>query len=206
MALEGKEMMKEIQALLIVDVQNDFCPGGQLPVPEGDKIVRVLNRYITHFIARGLSILASRDWHPTQTAHFQQFGGPWPQHCVQGTLGAQFHPGLSLTDNAIIISKGMQPDQDSYSAFLGQDSRGRALLDILKDLQITELYIGGLATDFCVKHSVLDALANGLKVKLLVDAIRGIDAQNIQAAHKEMRAAGVEETNFSGVVNLLGQS
>src|SRR5438552_15199445 len=112
-------------ALLIVDVQNDFCPGGALPVPEGDAIIPVLNRWIDEAEARGVPVFASRDWHPQNHVSFKQRGGPWPPHCVQGTKGAAFHPGLKLPKNAEIVSKAQDPETDSYSAFGGTDLAGR---------------------------------------------------------------------------------
>jgi len=120
------------KALLIIDVQNDFCPGGALAVPEGDKIVPVLNRYIELFLSKGLPIFASRDWHPEKTKHFKDFGGLWPKHCIQKTRGAEFHPGLKLPDKIIILSKGMDPEKDSYSVFQGADSQGKSFLNLLK--------------------------------------------------------------------------
>jgi nicotinamidase/pyrazinamidase len=186
--------MKPGQALLIVDVQNDFCPRGALPVAEGDKIVGTLNRYISRFVNAGLSVIASRDWHPPKTTHFKEFGGLWPAHCVQNTPGAAFHPGLKLPPQAIVVSKGMDPAKDSYSAFQAADGKGRALLEILKEAGVEELWIGGLATDYCVKASVLDALEH-FKVNLLMDAIKGVDVHpgDSQKAVEEMRAAGARK-------------
>ncbi|MFN3974245.1 MAG: isochorismatase family protein, partial [Dehalococcoidia bacterium] len=112
-------------ALLVVDVQNDFCPGGALPVPRGDSVVPVLNTYIALFQRLGYPVIASRDWHPPQTRHFKPFGGVWPVHCVQGTWGAQFHPNLRLPPDVLIVSKGMDPEQDSYTAFDGIDEQRR---------------------------------------------------------------------------------
>jgi nicotinamidase/pyrazinamidase len=170
--------MKMKKALLIVDVQNDFCPSGALAVPEGDKIISNLNQYTEIFSKNKLPIFASRDWHPEKTGHFKKFGGLWPDHCVQNTGGALFHPELKLPKETIILSKGMNPQTDSYSAFQAQDSNGRQFEDILKASGIEELYIGGLATDYCVKSSVLDALKRGFKVKLMVDAIKGVNIKS----------------------------
>jgi len=167
--------MKSKKALLIVDVQNDFSPGGSLAVPEGDKVVPALNKYIKIFAQGKLPIFASRDWHPVRTSHFKDFGGVWPVHCLQNSRGAAFHPELKLPTCAMLLYKGMDPQKDSYSAFQAQDLSGEPFLKILKRLKITELWVGGLATDYCVKSSVLDALKNGFKVKLLIDAIKGVD-------------------------------
>ena len=167
--------MKTRKALLIVDLQNDFCPGGALAVPEGDQIISNLNQYIEIFSKNKLPIFASRDWHPKETSHFKDQGGLWPPHCVQNTEGALFHPELKLPKETIILSKGMDPETDSYSAFQAQDSNGRQFEDMLRESGIEELYIGGLATDYCVKSSALDALSKGFKVKLMIDAIKGVN-------------------------------
>lgn len=191
------------KALLIIDVQNDFCPGGALAVPEGDKIVPVLNRYIELFLSKGLPIFASRDWHPEKTKHFKDFGGLWPKHCIQKTRGAEFHPGLKLPDKIIILSKGMDPEKDSYSVFQGADSQGKSFLNLLSFMGIIELYVGGLATDYCVKESVLDALKNGFKVKLLMDAIKGVNEESSREAIKQMVARGAEQITFEKLSRIM---
>ena len=144
-------------ALIVVDVQNDFCPGGALAVTDGDKVIEPLNRAIFQFLQKGLPIFATRDWHPATTRHFQPFGGPWPVHCVQYTPGAAFHVELELPCSATIISTGMEADSDGYSAFEGRDGSGRALMDILKELDITRLYVGGLAviTSYSIHYTKL---------------------------------------------------
>jgi len=191
------------KALLIIDVQNDFCPGGALAVPEGDKIVPVLNRYIELFLSKGLPIFVSRDWHPEKTKHFKDFGGLWPKHCIQKTRGAEFHPGLKLPDKIIILSKGMDPEKDSYSVFQGADSQGKSFLNLLSFMGIIELYVGGLATDYCVKESVLDALKNGFKVKLLMDAIKGVNEESSREAIKQMIARGAEQITFEKLSRIM---
>jgi len=190
--------MKLKKALLIVDVQNDFCPGGALAVRKGDRIVPVLNKYIKVFSREKLPIFASRDWHPKETKHFKQFGGLWPKHCIQNTKGARFHPELKLPEETIILSKGMDPDKDSYSAFQAIDSNGTDFLQLLKALGINELFVGGLATDYCVKSSVLDALKSGLKVNLLIDAIEGVNIRpkDSEDAIEEMVIRGAKKTTF----------
>lgn len=182
------------QALLIVDVQNDFCPGGALAVAQGDKVVPVLNRYIAICAKDKNPVIASRDWHPAKTKHFRDFGGPWPIHCVQNTAGAAFHPSLKLPEEAIIVSKGMDPTQDSYSAFQAIDTQGRELKDILTGLGVRELWIGGLATDYCVKDSVLDALKH-FEVRLLTDAIEGVNIRpdDSKRAIEEMVTSGAQK-------------
>lgn len=167
--------MKVRKALLIVDVQNDFCPGGALAVPEGDKIAPTINKYIKIFAKNKLPIFASRDWHPVKSKHFKDFGGVWPAHCIQDTKGAAFHPKLRLPKEAILLYKGMDPNKDSYSCFQAEDQRGMGFLSILKLFGIKELYIAGLATDYCVKFSTHEALKQGFKVKLLTDAIKGVN-------------------------------
>jgi nicotinamidase/pyrazinamidase len=190
--------MKLKKALLVVDVQNDFCPGGALPVPQGNKVVPVLNKYIRMFVKKQLPVFASRDWHPRKTAHFKRFGGSWPVHCVQGTGGADFYPGLKLPKEAVMLYKGMDPREDSYSVFQAQDPNGMSFFNLLQLFGVEELSIGGLATDYCVKASVLDALKNGFKVRLLTDAIRGVNvhAGDAQKALGEMVAAGARKTAF----------
>lgn len=191
-------MIKPKRALLIVDVQNDFCPRGALAVPAGDKVVPVLNKYIKIFSQNKLPIFASRDWHPKQTKHFKDFGGLWPKHCIQKTKGARFRLDLKLSKKVIILSKGMDPQEDSYSAFQAVDNKGIAFFKLLKKFGINELFVGGLATDYCVKLSVLDALKLRFKVKLLTDAIQGVNikAADSQKAIKEMLAAGAQKINF----------
>src|ERR1051326_4933654 len=150
--------MRAGDALLVVDVQNDFCPGGALAVAEGDKVVPALNRWIEKASASGVPIFASRDWHPPGHISFQQRGGPSPPHCVQGTAGAAFHPDLKLPPDAQIISKADHPDQDSYSAFGGTD-----LAEQLRRAGVRRVWIGGLTQDYCVRYSALDALREGFE-------------------------------------------
>ena len=181
-------------ALLIVDVQKDFCPGGALPVSEGERVVEALNRHIGDAVARGWPIYASRDWHPGVTRHFKDYGGDWPRHCVRDTAGAAFHDDLQLPASTIVVSKGQDAESHGYSAFEGLTSEGLDLLSDLKARRIEHLYIGGLATDYCVKHSVLDGLRAGLAVTLLGDAIAGVDLQPEDSARAvaAMREAGAD--------------
>jgi nicotinamidase/pyrazinamidase len=184
------------KALLVVDVQNDFCPGGALGIKGGDKIIPILNRYIKYFETENLPIFVTRDWHPTVTSHFEQFGGIWPIHCIEGSYGAQFHPKLDLSKDALVMSKGMDPEEDSYSAFHATDSSGMVLANLLKNLGVAQIYIGGLATDYCVKYSVLDALKDGLEVFILTDAIAGVNLQpeDSSVALQEMVSHGAKKT------------
>lgn len=181
-------MSEKKRALLLVDVQNDFCPGGALAVVEGDQVIAPLNKLIEEFLRRGEPVFRSRDWHPRQTKHFTEFGGTWPVHCVQDTKGAEFHPDLIDDVHIRTISKGMG-DEDSYSAFDGTD-----LALQLRRLGVEEVWIGGLATDYCVKNTVLDALKEGFRVNALEDAMRAVEVNpgDGERAIDEMRAAGAE--------------
>lgn len=186
--------MANTHALVIVDVQNDFIRGGALAVPDGEKIIPVINKYISIFTQCHLPVIATRDWHPEKTRHFKQFGGLWPPHCIQNTWGAQFHPDLQLPENTLIISAGMSEKQQGYSGFDGVDHSGRPLKDVLQCMQITRLFVGGLATDYCVKMTVIQAIGFGFKVDLLTDAIMGINLQptDSQKAINEMADLGAE--------------
>lgn len=176
------------QALIVVDVQNDFCPGGTLAVPQGDEVIEPLNRQIDQFLERGAPVYKSRDWHPPKTKHFAAYGGTWPEHCVQNTKGAEFHPALREDPRITVISKG-EGDIDGYSAFDHTD-----LASLLHQQGVEEVVVGGLATDYCVKHTVLDALKHGFKAKALEDAMRAVELQpgDGDRAIDEMRAAGAE--------------
>jgi nicotinamidase/pyrazinamidase len=178
-------------ALLIVDVQVDFCAGGPLPVPNGDRVVPVLNRYIETALACATPIYLSRDWHPIITRHFRRFGGEWPVHCVQRTAGAKFHAELDIPHFSVIVSKGQDPARPGYSAFEGTTPWGTSFIRDLQARGVRHLFIGGLATDYCVKHSALDARRAGFKVTLLGDAIAGITEEGSVQAIDQMRQAGV---------------
>jgi nicotinamidase/pyrazinamidase len=181
-------------ALLVVDIQKDFCAGGALAAPGGVEIIPAVNRHVAAASTRGMPVYATRDWHPVRTTHFKEYGGNWPPHCVQGTAGAQFHPALKLPPDAIIINKGDDPERHGYSAFEGHTSEGKTLLDDLRDRHITRVYVAGIATDYCVRQSALDALRAGLEVRVLPDAIAGIDVRpgDAQRALDEISAAGAE--------------
>ena len=176
------------RALIVVDVQNDFCPGGALAVERGDEVVGPLNRLIAEFLRRGEPVYKSRDWHPARTKHFSAYGGTWPVHCVQGTRGAEFHEGLLDDPRVRVVSKGLG-DEDNYSAF-----DGTALAEELRRAGVREVWVGGLATDYCVKQTVLDALREGFRVRALREAMRAVNLQpgDDQRALEEMRAAGAE--------------
>jgi nicotinamidase/pyrazinamidase len=181
-------MSDKKRALIVVDVQNDFCPGGTLAVAEGDQVVAPLNKLIKEFLERGEPVFKSRDWHPAQTKHFQAFGGTWPVHCVQNTKGAEFHPDLIDDIHIRVVSKGLG-DTDCYSAF---DETDLALQ--LRRLDVEEVWVGGLTTDYCAKGTVLDALKQGFRVKALENAMRAVDVNpgDGRKALEEMRTAGAE--------------
>jgi len=166
-----KVKITDRDALVIVDMQNDFMPGGALPVPEGDKIIPVLNGYIKRFEEKGQPVFFTRDWHPENHISFRKNGGIWPVHCVQNTEGANFHPDLYIPpDNRFIISKGTSPDFDAYSGF-----QGTVLKELLEERGIKRLFIGGVATDYCVKNTALGGLNLDFGVVVLEDGIKGVN-------------------------------
>jgi nicotinamidase/pyrazinamidase len=178
-------------ALLVVDVQNDFLPGGSLAVERGDEVVPLLNHCLALFAGKKLPVYASRDWHPPDHISFRARGGPWPPHCVAGTHGAEFSASLMLPPGAGIISKADTRERDAYSAFGGTDLDRR-----LKAAGVRRLFTGGLATDYCVLNTVKDALALGYEVFLLIDAVRAVEAQpgDGERALAEMRRRGARVT------------
>ncbi len=205
--------MEKRSALLIVDVQNDFCPGGTLAVANGDQVIPPLNNMIEHAIKEDWMVLASRDWHPSVTTHFKKYGGLWTVHCVKNTEGAKFHPTLKLERNKLgrwydIISKGTKPNEEGLSPF-----EASAFIEIhrskmnpvryLKVQRVVNLYIGGLTTDYCVRAAMFDALKYGFKVYLLLDACRAVNLNpgDGERAVEEMRAAGAIITTTKEVLN-----
>ncbi|WP_347258704.1 nicotinamidase [Methylocaldum sp.] len=172
-------------ALIVVDVQNDFCPGGALPIENGDAVVPVLNRWIAAAVARNIPVYASRDWHPVGHMSFQESGGPWPPHCIQDREGARFHPDLKLPDSTVVVTKGVRFDQDQNSAF---DQTG--LAQHLRQQGIRRLWVGGLAEDVCVLATVLDARRDGFEVMVIQDATRPVTPEGGEQARRKMREAG----------------
>jgi len=170
-------------ALIIVDVQNDFCPGGALPVPKGDEVVDPINSMISLFSF----VVATQDWHPHNHISFREMGGPWPPHCVAGTWGAELHPRLKAEEISEFVKKGDKPDKEAYSGFDGTN-----LADILRSKGVERVFVCGLATDYCVKATVLDAIRNGFKTYVIVDAVRAVDVNpgDGERALEEMRMAG----------------
>jgi len=187
-------------ALLVVDVQRDFCPGGALAVKSGDEVIPGLNLVIEAFERRRLPIFFTRDWHPVDHLSFRGRGGIWPPHCVQGTLGAELHPNLRIPATATIISKGTSRDAEAYSGFQGTDLEER-----LRGLGVDEIFLGGLATDYCVRESTLDALKAGFSVTVIEDCIRPVNAKpgDGDRALADMRRAGARSAKSSEVVKQL---
>jgi nicotinamidase/pyrazinamidase len=177
--------MRTGDALLVIDVQNDFCPGGALPIEEGDRVVPVLNRWLVAARERGIPVYASRDWHPRGHPSFAEAGGQWPAHCVQDTEGAAFHADLELPADVVRVTKGVRFDIDQYSAF-----NETGLEERLRRDGVRRLWVGGLALDVCVRATVLDAIRAGLEVRLLVDATRAVTAEGGRSALEEMEAVG----------------
>lgn len=196
-----------MEALLIIDVQNDFCPGGALEVPNGDEVVPVINYLSEEFDI----VLQTQDWHPKGHSSFasshkgkEPFGTIerpygeqtlWPDHCVQGTEGADFHPDLETHNTQLIVRKGFRRPIDSYSAFYeNDDETSTGLAGYLREREIDTLFVAGLATDFCVKWSVLDGCKEGFAVNVIKDAVRGIDIEgSVEQAWKEMEEAGAKK-------------
>lgn len=206
--------MAPVKALILVDLQNDFCPGGALPVPEGDRVIPVVNRLLGRF---GL-VVATQDWHPPDHGSFAANhpgrkageaidlnGLPqilWPVHCVQNTPGADFHPALERGRIERVFQKGTDPAIDSYSGFFDNGRRrATGLADFLRERRVTDVFVCGLATDYCVKATALDAAALGFRTHLVDDACRGVQLRpgDIARAIAEMRAAGVVVVESEGV-------
>ncbi|RIA47546.1 nicotinamidase [Dichotomicrobium thermohalophilum] len=183
--IDPRETLREGDALLVIDVQNDFCPGGALEIPEGHKIIPPLNKWIAAARELGVPIYASRDWHPERHPSFEPHGGPWPPHCVQDTEGAAFHDEVDVGD-AIVVTKGTRFDKDQYSAF---DETG--LAEELRRRGIKRVWIGGLAQDVCVKATAIDAAKAGFETHVLPEATLPVTPEGGAEAVAEMRKAGV---------------
>ena len=188
---------------MVVDVQVDFCPGGALAVKDGDEVVSGLNRVIKEFERRSLPIFFTRDWHPVDHISFKSRGGIWPSHCVQGTPGAKFHPGLRIPAAAVIISKGTSRDAEAYSGF-----QGTGLEERLKSLGINEIFLGGLTTDYCVRETTLDAHKAGFVVTVMDDCIRAVDARPGDGARAlaDMRRVGAKLATSEEVAKRLAST
>jgi len=186
-------------ALLVTDIQIDFLPGGALPVPGGDTIIPVINEYIRHFTASKAHIIASRDWHPPNHMSFKEQGGPWPAHCIQNTEGAKFSPKLKLPNTTIVVSKATDPKNEAYSAFDNTN-----LNDHLRNLHVTRLFVCGLATDYCVVNTVLDACKFDFNPVVLMDAIMGINVKpgDVEEAIEAMVESGAEQATDADFVEV----
>ena len=196
-------------ALVVVDIQNDFCPGGALPVPDGDQVVPAINKYIQLFRSANAQIIYTRDWHPSDHSSFKTQGGPWPPHCVQGSEGAKFRADLLPPNEGEIVSKANRKD-DAYSFFQGADLAHRLRrLRFRLGLRggIKQLFVGGLATDYCVKETVLDGLKLGFQVYYLDDASKGVNVnpEDSELAIKEMLSKGAKKITLTDIATELSQ-
>jgi len=191
--IEGEQTSPHAgDALLVVDLQRDFLPGGALGVAQGDTVVGAMNDYLDLFVARRLPVFATRDWHPIAHCSFLAQGGPWPPHCIAGSVGAGFAVGLRLPSQATVISKATEVERDAYSGFSGTN-----LQELLHKQKVSRLFVGGLATDYCVRQTVIDARALGFAVVVLCDAIAAVNARpgDGQRAINEMCSAGATLTD-----------
>ena len=179
-------------ALVVVDVQVDFCPGGALPIARGDEVVPVLNQWMAAAAERGLPVYASRDWHPAGHLSFVESGGRWPVHCVQDSDGARFHPDLRLPSGTVVVTKGVRLDQDQYSAF---DQTG--LTADLRKRGVTRVIVGGLAQDVCVCATVLDARREGFETLLIADGTFPVSRDSGEKAAGDMQRAGARLVSTS---------
>jgi nicotinamidase/pyrazinamidase len=178
-------LLTEHDALLVVDVQRDFLPGGALGVANGDEVVPLLAACMETFERQQLPIIASRDWHPVDHCSFQAQGGPWPPHCIAGTAGSEIDPALNLPPGVETVDKASSVEKDAYSAF--EDTE---LDPILRKKGVNRVFIGGLATEYCVLNTARDALTRGYDVVVLEDAIRAIDPAAGKDAIEELRSKG----------------
>jgi nicotinamidase/pyrazinamidase len=187
-------------ALILVDIQNDFCPGGALGVAGGDKIIETVNRLMPAFEL----VVSTQDWHPANHISFRERGGPWPPHCIQDTSGADLHPLLNDSGIDLRLRKATEADRDAYSGFEASDRLGRSLDELLKGRDVTGVYVAGLATDYCVKATVLDAVKAGYEVFVVADAMRAVEANagDSLRALEEMKRAGAKLTTSSDVLEL----
>jgi len=194
----------ESSALILVDIQNDFCPGGALAVNEGDEIVPIVNRLIPEFPL----VISTQDWHPANHISFKERGGPWPPHCVQGTHGAELHRDLETGTVEHYFRKASSPDKDDYSEFEGKDNQGRSLDEVLKSHGVRKLYVVGLATDYCVLETVLDGIKYGYEVCAVTDAMRAVNVNpdDEEKALQKMASSGAHLVTSDEVLNLAGSA
>jgi nicotinamidase/pyrazinamidase len=189
-------------ALIVIDVQNDFCPGGSLPVAHGDEIIPKINAVVRVFRRAALPMFFTRDWHPRNHCSFMSQGGEWPPHCIKDTLGAEFHRGLVVPPGARIISKATRSDAEAYSGF-----QGTRLAKDLQNLKVRELFVGGLATDYCVKNTVLDALGAGFTAYILSDCLKGVNLKRTDSATatRVMVARGAKPITSKGAIRRMSR-
>lgn len=193
--------LNDKDALIIVDVQNDFCPGGSLAVASGDEVAAKASEIGAKFRISGARTFATQDWHPAKHSSFVEQGGPWPPHCVAGSNGADFHPSLSLPIGSSIIRKGTNVQEDAYSGF-----QGTGLEEQLRRLNVRRVFVCGLATDYCVLNTALDACSFGFETYVLTDAIAAVDANpgDGEAALKRMLEAGARMTTTQEFLSSAG--
>jgi len=190
------------KALLVVDIQNDFCPGGSLAINQGDRIIKPINELISAFGKARLPVLFTRDWHPVDHCSFKTRGGPWPPHCVRGTYGARFHSSLRIPPKAIVISKGTKRNFDAYSGFEGTE-----LAEQLRGLGASELIVCGLATDYCVRNTVLDAIEHGFEATIVTDCTRGVNIVRTDSANslRRMASKGANRLSSRDILRMLSR-
>lgn len=188
--------LTEKDALIIVDVQNDFCPGGSLAVEGGDTVAESLSTIAAHFRLKGARIYATQDWHPEKHTSFKAQGGPWEPHCVQGTQGAEIHASLRLPIGTSVVRKGADLSTDAYSGFVDSTLEAQ-----LRRVGIERLFVGGLATEFCVLHTVLDARSRNFETHLITDAVAAMEVEkgDGEQAVKKMTDAGAKTTTMAEI-------
>lgn len=190
------------RALIVVDIQRDFCPGGALPVTDGDKIIPAVNELVRAFEKASLPVFFTRDWHPKNHVSFKANGGPWPPHCVRNTPGASFHPSLAVPKGAEVVDKGILQAEDAYSGFEGTDLAHR-----LHDLHVKQIYVAGLATDYCVKNTVVDGAAKGFETYVVSDCVKGVNLKptDSASAFRAMLSRGARKVTSDRLLKSLSR-
>lgn len=198
--IRGHPGQETKRALVVVDIQRDFCPGGALPVPGGDEIIPAVNQLVSEFEEAGLPVFFTRDWHPSNHVSFKASGGPWPPHCVRDTPGASFHPSLAVPADAQVIDKGTLQAEEAYSGF-----QGTHLANKLHSLNVNQIYVVGLATDYCVKNTVLDGAAQGFETYVVADCVRGVNLKRTDSATalRTMLSRGARQTTSGSLTKSL---
>lgn len=194
--------LSKTDALIVVDVQNDFCPGGALGVEGGAKVAKVMTDTAKRFASNGAKVFATMDWHPKGHSSFKEQGGPWPEHCVQQTKGAEFHPDLELPKGSVIVRKGTSLNKDAYSGFIDSDLEKQ-----LADAGVKRVFVGGLATDYCVLNTVVDSLGLGYETYVLTDAVDSVDVEpqdGLRALHV-METSGATLTTTDEILEAAGE-